>query len=102
MKFGFLATAAALALSTQSASAQFIYPPSQGGNVTIGGSYTSPGGLVLGGFYSSAPRFYAQPLYAGPVIVPVRPVVPVFRPPVYSRPYYAAPYHHHHHNGRRW
>ena len=103
MKFGFLAAAAALALGTQSASAQQIIVQSGGYSpgYSVGGTIVRPGGLALGGYYSTGPAYYAPQLYSGPVLIPVRPVVsvvPVYGVPVYGRSYYGTP--HHHHRGR--
>ena len=106
MKFGFLAAAAALALGSQTASAQPLIIQSGGyspSGFSIGGVIGRPGGISIGGFYSNAPQFYAPPVYARPVYVPVR---PVYGPPV-NMPYRGAPYHrhsdhHHHPRGYRW
>lgn len=99
MKFPLLAAVAAVALGSQTASAQPIVVPSgYSPGATFGGTVVRPGGLTLGGFYSPAPSYYARPIYAGPVLVPVRPVVAVV--PVYG-PGYFRPLPHRHH-GYRW
>lgn len=102
MKFALLAavSTAALVLGSQTASAQPIVVQSgrSAPGVTFGATIVRPGGLTLGGYYSTAPSYYSEPIYAGPVLIPVRPVVPVV--PVYG-PGYGRPYLHHHH-GYRW
>ena len=105
MKFGLIAaaTATALALGSQTASAQPIIVQSGGYSpgYSLGGSYFGRG-IVLSGGYSSGPTYVLPPrIYAGPVLVPIVPVVPYgygygYRP-AYSSPY---GYHHHHHHHR--
>lgn len=105
MRFALLSAAAtaAIAFGSQTASAQPIIVQSGGfysPGVTFGGTIVRPGGLTLGGFYSTAPSFYSRPIYAGPVLVPVRPVVPVV--PVYGPGYFRPHHHPHHRHGYRW
>ncbi|HXD88916.1 MAG TPA: hypothetical protein VN641_20670 [Urbifossiella sp.] len=107
MKLGLLASAAAVVLGTQTASAQpVIVQPAYAPGITIGGTVFGRGGVAIGGTITTAPPIYAAPAYAGPVFVPPPVVVarPLFVPPiVVGRPYgyygrgYYGPHHH-----RRW
>jgi hypothetical protein len=106
MKFSLIAAsaAAALAIGSQTALAQPIVVQPSGG-LTIGGTIYGRG-IALGGAYSTGPvvgPVVAAPrIYAGPVVVPVAPVVPVLPYGYgYARPYYPPYGYHHHHYYRR-
>ena len=79
------------------------YPAYQPG-VTIGGAIRGPGGIVIGGSYSTPVAPAYGPVVAGPPVVAAPPVVvappvigvgigvPLYRPGYY--PYYYGPHYH--------